>query len=86
MVSVSVLLGILSVFLFIHWLHWAFSVVRGLSLVVASGGSSGCRTQSSPCGGSSGCGAQALSRQALAVAAGRLGSCGSLAVEHGLGG
>ena len=61
-------------------------MVRGLSLAVASGGSSGCNAQSSPCGGSSGCVAKALSRQSLAVAAGRFGSCGSLAVEHGLSG
>ena len=58
--------------LFIYfWLCWVFIAVRGLSLVVASGGFSCSR-------------ARALGTWASVVVARGLSSCGSLALEHRL--
>ena len=58
-------------FLFYFWLRWVFVAARGLSLVAGSGGFS--------C-----CGAWALGAQASVVAARRLSSCVSWALERRL--
>ena len=68
-------------YLFYFWLRWVFIAVRGLSLVVASGGYSSLR-----CAGFSLrwlllLGAQALGTWASVVVARRLSSCGSWALE-----
>ena len=68
--------------LFIYlWLCWVFVAVRGLSLVVASGGYSSLWCVASYCGGFSCCGAQALGAWASVAVARGLSSCGSQAVE-----
>ena len=58
----------LFIYLFIFWLHWVFVAVRRLLIAVAS-----------LC-----CGAQALGMRASVVAAHRLSSCGSWALERRL--
>ena len=64
----------LFIYIFIFWLCWVFVAVRGLSLVVASGGNS---ARASQCSGFPCCKAQALSARASVVAAHRLSSCGA---------
>ena len=66
-------------FYFIFWLRWVFVAVRGLSLVVVSGGYSSCRVRASHCGGFSCCSAQPLGVRASVVVARGLSSCGSWA-------
>ena len=70
--------------LFYFWLHWVFVAVRGLSLLVASGGYS-----SLQCVGFSLrwlllCGAWDLGSRASVVAARGLSSCSSRALERRL--
>ena len=69
----------LFILFFYFWLCWVFIAARGLSLVVVSGGYS-----SLHCGGFSCYGARALGVRASVVAAHRLSSCGSQALEHRL--
>ena len=69
-------------FFFFFWLHWVFFAVHGLSLVVASGGYSLLWCMGFHCSGFSCCGARALDAQASAVAARRLNSCSTWALEH----
>ena len=71
---------LICLFYFIQfWLRWVFVAVRGLSLVVVSGGYSSLR-----CTGFSCCRARALGTQASVVAARGLSSCGLRAVEYRL--
>ena len=69
-------------FFFINLFYFIFgcigsSLLRGLSLVAASGGATPrCGAWASHCGGFSCCGAQALGARSLVVAARRLSSCG----------
>ena len=66
------------IYLFIYlWLCWVFVSVRGLSLVVASGGHSSSRARASHCRGLSCCGAQAPDAQAQ-----QLWLTGSVAPRH----
>ena len=65
--------------LFYFRLCWVFVAVRGLSLVVVSGGYSSLR-----CAGFSCCGAWALDAWASVVTARGLSSCGSRALECSL--
>ena len=61
------------IYLFIYiWLHWVFVAVCGLSLVVASGATLGCRVWASHCGGFSCCRTRSLE------------CTGSVVVAHGL--
>ena len=70
--------------IFIFWLHWVFVAVRGLSLVVESGGYSSLGWAGFSLRCFSCCGARALGTQASVVVAHRLSSCGLRAREHRL--
>ena len=66
------------------WLCWVFTAACWLSLVAASRGYSSLRCTASYCGGFSCCGAWALGAWASVVAAHRLSSCSSRALERRL--
>ena len=66
------------------WLFWVFVPARGLSLVAVRGGYPSLLVWASHCGGFSCCRVQALGAQDSVVAAHRLSSCGSRALEHRL--
>ena len=73
------------IILFIYyWLHWVFIALCGLSLCVVSGATLHCSARVSHWSGFSCCRAQALGTWASAVAACRLGSWGSQALEREL--
>ena len=79
-------LTVLKCILFIYfWSHWVFLAVRGLSLVVESGGYiSSCSVQTSHRSDFSHCRAQALGAWASVVAESGFSSSDSWALEHRL--